>query len=359
MTTATIASPAWRVADLEADTSWIFRLDERAQQDLAATVRAAYAPGKSLFDYTRDDFDLGAATPVLRAAFAEAKDGRGIALVKGLPREELTEQQFELLSWAIGLHTGVPRPQGKASHYISAVRNEGTDYRSSTGRGYSSNSELDFHVDGADIVTLACYNAAREGGQSMVTSSVTAHDQLQAERPDLAALMHRDFHFSRQAEQAPDEGPFYGQPIFDEAGGRLFTKWNRNRVQSAQKLEGVPPLSDAQREAMDKLDEILRRPELMFQMWLEPGDLQILNNHVMLHSRTNFVDFDEPERRRLLFRLWLAVPDSVALPDSWRHAYRSTAPGSVRGGILGQAHDAERQAFDRRQAETHGMKIAS
>ena len=151
----------------------------------------------------------------------------------------------------------------------------------------------------------------------MITSSLTARHQLMAERPDLAELAHREFYFSRQNEQAPDEAPFYGQPLFDFADGLVFGKWNRNRVESAQKIKGVPKLSDGQREAMNVLDEILRRPDLMFTMYLEPGDLQVLNNHVILHSRTDFIDFHQPMQKRLLFRLWLAPPDSVRLPVSW------------------------------------------
>ena len=100
----------------------------------------------------------------LRTAFAQATEGRGIALLRGLPREGVSEQEFALMTWAIGLHVGVARPQGKATQYQSAVRNVGTVYRSSTGRGYSSNAELDFHTDGSDMVALTCYNKARAGG---------------------------------------------------------------------------------------------------------------------------------------------------------------------------------------------------
>ena len=67
-----------------------------------------------------------------------------------MPREELNHEEFRLLSWVIGLKTGVARPQGN-SQYISAVRDVGTDYRAANGRGYSSNAELDFHVDVADL----------------------------------------------------------------------------------------------------------------------------------------------------------------------------------------------------------------
>lgn len=351
-----IDSPAaWKVADLEGDRSWTIRLDDAARNHLAIMVKQAFVAERPFFDYDRADFDLGPAGVPIAAAMKEALHGRGLALVRGLPRDGLSEKEFELLNWAIGLHTGVARPQGRATQYISEVRNAGTDYRSASGRGYSSDAKLDFHADGGDLATLGCYNTARSGGQSMITSSVTARRLLIAERPDLAEIAHGDFYFSRQNEEAPDETPFYGQPLFDVEDGHVFCKWNRNRVQSAQKIEGVPSLSDKQRETMDVLDAILQRPDLMFTMYMEPGDLQIMNNHVLLHSRTRFIDHDAPEKKRLLSRLWLAPPDSVRLPDSWRHFFRSVEPGTVRGGIRGHAYDDECRAFENRQAACHGM----
>ena len=347
----------WNVAELTADPGWVFPLDDRARRDLTETVRRARDPGKTLLEYRREDFDLGTAGPVIAAAFREIRDGRGIALVRGLPRAGITEAEFELLTWAIGLHSGVPRPQGKATHYLSAVRNVGTDYRSSTGRGYSSNAELDFHTDGADIVGLTCFNQGLSGGKSMITSSVAAYHVLAGERPDLAEILRQPFHFSRQAEQAPDEAAFYPNPIYDTEDGRLHSKWNRNRVNSAQKIDGVPQLTPAQREAMDLLDEILRRSALMYEMYLQPGDLQLLNNHTTLHSRTEFVDPDDPAMKRLLFRLWLAPPDGRKLPDSWKPFFRSVDPASVRGGILGHHHDERCVAFEARQAAALGMKV--
>ena len=62
------------------------------------------------------------AWPVIKRALAQVKQGRGIALVRGLPREGVSEQEFELMTWALGLHTGVARPQGRQTHYISGVR---------------------------------------------------------------------------------------------------------------------------------------------------------------------------------------------------------------------------------------------
>lgn len=346
---------AWRVADLNADRSWVVELDDDARRHLAAMMHAAHDPDRPLFDYAASDFDLGPAAAPIHAAFEEALAGRGIALIKGLPRDGMDEAEYKLLNWAIGLNVGVARPQGKASPYIAAVRDAGVDYRSASGRGYSSNAKLDFHVDGADVGTLGCYNTAKAGGETMFTSGIAAYETLKAERPDLAEIAGADFFFSRQNEAAPDEGEFYGQPLIDIAEGRLFVKWNRNRVQSAQRIEATPRLTDIQRETMDVMDEILRRPEMMLTLRLEPGDLQVFNNHAMLHSRTDYEDHPEPEKKRLLWRLWLAPPGSPRLPESWRDFYRAVEPGTVRGGIRGHSHDERCLAFDRRQAATLGM----
>jgi hypothetical protein len=353
-------SPAcWNAAELEANRKrWTFALDDRARRDLLATLKKARDPDKSLLDYRREDFDLGSAWPVIDAAFTETKRGLGVVLVKGLPRDGVDEKGFELLTWAIGLHAGVGRPQGKASHYLSAVRDVGTAYRTGTGRGYSSNAELDFHTDSADLVGLACYNKAKAGGMSITTSSLAAFQCMQEEFHDLAGWLLRPVHFSRQGEQAADEEPSYPHPIFDERDGKLFSKWNWNRVTSAQKLEGVPKISARHQEALDVFDKLVRRPELAHTMWLEPGDFQIINSHVTLHSRTDFTDHDDPAQKRLLFRLWLAPPDGDRLPDSWRVLYRAIDRGTVRGGITGQAYDERCKAFERRQAAALGMRLA-
>jgi hypothetical protein len=348
---------AWTVHDLRADPAWVFDLDDRARRDLVGTVRVAADPDKTLFDYQRADFDLGTAAPVIAAAVREIKDGRGFAMLHGLPREGVTAAEFELLTWAIGLHAGVARPQGKASQFLSAVRDAGTAYRTGRGRGYSSSADLDFHTDSADIALLTCYNVAQSGGMSMVTSSVAAHNVMAKERPDLAEVLHRPYWFSRQQEQAPDEAPAYPNPIYDQAAGVLCSKWNRNRLISAQQIEGVAALTPRQHEALDLLDAVLRRPDLMYSMYLRPGDMQLLNNHVTLHSRTEFVDHDDHALKRTLFRLWLAPPDWPRLPDSWQPAYGSVDAATVRGGIKGQAYDDTRRAYERRQADALGMQV--
>lgn len=351
---------AWTVDDLERDTRWIIRLDDDDRADLLAGLDAGSSPGKALFDYRRRVFPFGERVlSKLRGAVDEAQHGLGAALVKGLPRAGLSAEAFELLTWAIGLHLGVARPQDRHTRYLNAVKDVGVDYRSPTGRGYSSKAELDFHVDSGDVVLLSCYNQAPVGGDSICSSAVTAWRRLVAERPDLAQALEQPVPYSRQGEQPEGEAPFWMTPVFARTDENVFCRWNRNRIFNGMKLPGAPPVSASQLEGMEYLDTILRRPDVMFRMRLEPGDVQILSNFTTLHSRTSFDDDPDPQKKRTLYRLWLSTPNGLRLPAPWTVTWGSAEPGVVRGGNRGHHYDAACREFEERQAREMGMSVAA
>ncbi len=333
----------WRAKELADDSGWIYTFDASERKAMRDAVLQA-PKRERLLDYRKGDFDLASAGALLAQALEQVKHGRGVAVLRGLPREHIGEDEFALLTWAIGLHSGVARPQGAKTQYISAVRDEGTVYRSGRGRGYSSSAQLDYHTDSADLVFLSCYNRAVSGGLSLTTSSLAAYDEMQKEHPSLVRWLREPLHFSRQGEEAPDEGPTCEQPVYDIADGSLVCRWNWNRVNSAQQLEG-----------MECYDAIVRQPGLVHDFWMEPGDLQIINSHRTLHSRTAFEDHEDASLKRLMYRLWIAPADSAPLPASWAQLFRHIEPGVVRGGIRGMAYDDKCEAFERRQATDAGV----
>lgn len=351
--------PVWQRADLEADHSWIRRLDDAAVDGLRRAVEHARGTGKSLLQLDRADFPLPPSVhEVLRWVVDQTQRGYGVALVRGIPTEQLGEDEARLLFWGLGLHLGVARPQGRKSQFMSDVRAEGGEYRSPTGRGYNTNASLDFHSDASDVVALLCRHDAKSGGESLITSSFVAHNQMLGERPDLVDLLHQPFVYSRQGEQAAEEAPYYEMPIFGERNGRFACRYVRNHITGAQvAFREVPRLTPGQTEALDVFDSILARPELCFRMFLEPGDIQFLNNYVVLHSRTKFEDHPEPDRRRHLLRLWLAIPEAQMLPLSFKAFYKDVESAAVRGGHRGQGITPEMEAYERRLAGEHGMAM--
>ncbi len=355
--TTTARRIGWDIKTLEQSKNWRFALDPATALEILRVVRHARTADKKILSYRKSDFPIEHLVEVFHAAMAEVTDGLGIAMISGLPRQGVSEQEFALMTWAIGLHLGVARPQDRHTAYLNKVQDIGTDYRSPTGRGYSSNAKLDFHVDGSDVVLLSCFNQALEGGMSICASSIRAYQVLCEERPDLAPAMKELFPFSRNGEHQADESAWFMAPLVGVQDGLPFVAWNRNRLINALKLEHVPPITALQWEAVGYFDGLLRRPDLMFATFLQPGDLQILNNQTILHSRTAFVDAEHEEEKRTLFRLWLAVPNSRRLPPMWEHYSGTRQEATVRGGSRGFKYDDVCREFDSAQASAMGMSL--
>ena len=116
-------------------------------------------------------------------------------------------------------------------------------------------------------------------------------------------------------------------------------------------------MSDAQHAAIDLLDDILRRPSVMYAMHLAPGDMQLLNSHVTLHSRTEFEDHDDPAAKRLLFRLWLAPPDARALRRLGGPATAALPPAPYAAASGARPMTRTRRAFEQPQAPALGTLL--
>lgn len=343
---------AWRAADMERDRSWILALAPEQRRHLADLAKRQLERGLDLRDYRREDFPLGSAMETIARAVEIVRHGRGLALLKGLPAEELSEEAFRLLTWGIGLNLGVAVPQGRESQLISPVRDAGNVYRTGKGgRGYSSRAGLDYHNDGSDLTILSCMRQAKSGGQSFVASSIFAHNRLVREAPEHAETLYGEFWFTRQGEEAEDEEPVYRTSVFAEHGGELFARYNRKNIVFAQGQHGVPELEPRQAAALDAFEGALD----VLGFVLEPGDAQLFNDYRLVHSRSEFEDHPEPERKRLLYRLWLSLPGTPALPPGWDGFYRSTRASSVRGGIRGRNFDAHSRDYTARQAAAFGM----
>jgi len=68
-------------------------------------------------------------------------------------------------------------------------------------------------------------------------------------------------------------------------------------------------MGEAELAVLDHFEAVTKRPELMLEFTLQPGEMYFINNYTIRHARTAFDDCDaEEERRRHLLRLWLDVP---------------------------------------------------
>ncbi len=356
MRTPIQSQAAWRPAEVAASQRWLRPLAGAEIEAAIAMLDSVRAGGKPMLQLTRTDVPLGAFAPVLRELTQELEHGIGFKTLRGLPAGRFSAEDNRLLFWAIGCHLGVARPQGKASQLMSDVRAAGGEYRGAGGRGYNTNAELDYHVDGTDVVGLYCLQTARTGGLSRVASSVSIHNEILRRDPALVERLYEPFPHNRQNEEAPDEPPFYLAPVYSLRDGHFAARYIRNHVRSSQLRTDTPRLDARGHRALDVIQELAEADAFRFDMVLQPGDMQFVNNHVLVHSRTHFEDHEDPARRRHLLRLWLSVPDARPLAPGLHDAYKSVEPNTVRGGFKGQNITPELRAYQARAAAALGMR---
>ena len=349
MSTATarpITGPeAWHGSDLVRTTDWIRPISAAAIDEIDRALRIVKARGLAWRDIRREDFPLPGFSRDLAAVSHELEHGRGVVLLRGLPVERYTEDELRQVYWGIGAHLGAARFQNAHGELIGDVRDELRAYGQVNQPGVEqkpgepvtsrykarSSGPLRFHTDRADVVGLLCVRQARRGGISQIVSSVAIHNAILERRPDLLMLLHQDYYRTREGEELGGNRRWYALPVFGVRDGRFTSQYSRTFVEAAQRIDGIPKLTAAQDEALDMLAEIAE--ELCFEMELQAGDIQLLNNHVTYHARTAFEDDAAAGRDRLLFRLWLSMPNSRALSPGFEVLWGSVEPGALRGGI--------------------------
>jgi hypothetical protein len=342
----TIAQPitgpmVWRGEDLARSTDWIRTLGPAEVDELDAALRAVERRGLDWHTMTRADFAIPGLSRSLAEVSRELEDGRGLVLLRRIPVERYTEDELRILYWGLGLHLGTPRYQNPNGELMGDVRDESRLYgsvreavtpgelRSSRNKARSA-GPLRFHTDRVDVVTLLCVRPAARGGFSKVASAVAVHNVILERRPDLHALLCAPYYHSRQGEAGGDS-KYYAMPLFAVRDGRFTSQYSRTFVEAAQRIPGVPRMTAAQDEALDLWAEVCE--ELCYSMDMKPGDIQLLNNHVVYHARTTYEDGPAPGRDRFLMRLWLSMPNSRALPEGYDALWGSIEAGALRGGI--------------------------
>lgn len=323
---------AWVAADMADPSIWSWSLSA-AQVDevLTAVDRLAITSADDLAGITAAEFVLPTLTPCLAAMADELLNGRGFELIRGLPVAQMTELQASAAFVGIGTHLGSARSQNADGDLLGHVRNVGADVNDPTVRIYQTDERQTFHTDSTDTVGLLCLETASTGGDSLLVSAGAIYNRMLEESPELARLLFEQVATDRRGEVPPGAEPFFRIPVLSWFDDHLTVIYQRQYIDSAARFPSAPPLGDAMAAALDRFDEIANDPAMHIRMRLEPGDMQFVHNHDLLHDRTGFVD--RPERPRHLLRLWLSMPGDRALPPIFASRYGSITVGD-RGGIV-------------------------
>jgi len=308
---AMVKDPAvWTGTDIAARQSWKYVLKDEDIVDLkhmALSVRQQInSDPNQLLGLSKAAFDIGSFSQRLATLFSELKAGLGIALIKGLPVDEMDAIDVAIIYWGIGLHLGEATANNPEGDMLGHITDLGKTQKDANSRGYQTREAMDYHCDQSDIVGLICLRTAKSGGVSRIASSVAMYNELLRTSPAHASVLTEPLYWSKMGEYAEGEQPFYQSPVFNFIDGQCCISFGPTHIEKGHALPDTPDLTQMQRDAIRLAEEIAHKQR--FDMVLEPGDMQFLNNYVVLHTRSAYKDHDDPAKKRLLWRLWLMNP---------------------------------------------------
>lgn len=309
-----VVDPAgWDPDELRDVDRWCYNLSRSEQDEIVAAVKASVRAGVPLEKISRESFRLGALAPLMEDVRRELMDGRGVVRLRDFPVDRLSHEENFYGYLGLGAHIGSIEPQNQHGHLIGHIKNLRNTRTVEDPRGYQSYLGSSFHVDSTDLVGLLCLCEARSGGESRLASSVTVYNRLLAEHPEVIEPLMMDFYKSRYGEYLEGEKPYYKTPIFAFVDGYFSALGYSTGFAAAQGIEGVPPLTQAQVDARPVYTKAVE--ECSIDMPFRKGDVQFLNNYVIVHARHTFTDWPEVDRKRYLLRLWLNDATGRPMPE--------------------------------------------
>jgi alpha-ketoglutarate-dependent taurine dioxygenase len=330
----------WRSEELYTNTDrWQYRINDSERKELDGALTHLKSMETHSKQINKADFPLPTLQKKLKAISDFVELDYGIFLLRGIAVNDYSIADLKLLYAGIGSHLGTAVAQSKEGELIGDVGDTGKKLKEKTGRGTTTKDALPFHTDRCDIVTLFCLKQSKKGGQSRVVSALAIYEKIKKTRPDLIELLENDYYHARAAWETNGESTAYPLPIFNKDNGNFVVRYLRHFINVAQDIEGVPKMTAQQIEALNLVEQLADNAALCADMDFEPGDIQILNNFVSLHSRAGYED-DENEKRHLL-RLWLSAPNSRPLTSSFKVLFGKVGAGEIRGGVPMNKHIEE------------------
>jgi hypothetical protein len=300
---------AWKVADFKSPADYTIELTAAQLSDIERAIRQIKAAGLGLDDLQREHFELPSLRPVIDEVRRQIEVGRGFVVLRRLPVEDYSKDEVGMIFWGLGTHLGRGLSQSVLGDRLGHVKDFSRE--DPLARAYRNKQELSPHTDSCDLVGLACLRDAETGGVSRLSSALTVHNLMLEEHPELLERLYRGYVFHRRGEEQPGELPYtpYRVPVYSNTEGKVSARYVRTYVEAGEAAAGRP-MGGADLAALDRFEEISKRPELMLDFTLRPGEMYFINNYTILHARTAFDDGDaEEDRRRHLLRLWLDVPE--------------------------------------------------
>lgn len=311
-----IAPGAWKGPEIDWRREGLHELNA----DQIAEIDRALAHLKSLGDVdfpeiTRENFPLDSVGALMASLPQRLRDGCGFLMLRGLPRERYSDDDMARVYFGLGAYIGTTMTQSYLGDLIGHVVNV-SDYEPKS-RGYRKGGGQLMHTDSCDIIGLMCLRTAISGGESRITSALTVHNYMAKQHPELFEVLTEGLYLKRTDEDGRHATRTYSEhkvPFFAEQDGEVICYLPTGYARLAEK-SGQRPYTEAESQALYHVRKASAMPEHYLDMGFKDGDIQFLNNRIMVHGRTDYEDATELAQRRHLLRMWLRVESWPAMPE--------------------------------------------
>lgn len=255
--------------------------------------------------------------------------GDGYLLIKGFPVSTKNVNALETELLKLSFTFGIPVSQSNKNNFIVRVEDIIGKNEPSTSltRGYEYSGALPPHNDRCDLFMLVGIQASSQGGKTRLINSKIICNQLANDYPDVYEILQRDFPVDH-SKFTEKQGDISSYPIISQTTeGDILFWYTRPFIENAAKFDIKNGLKKEQVRALHILDKIIE--ENIEAYLLQKGDVLLVNNHKTLHGRQKFLEGD----KRLLYRVWLSIPNGKKLPTKYLKLFGRVQEGTYRGGV--------------------------
>lgn len=155
---AAIEGPSvWYGPSMQARTDWVYQLTADDIAEVEHAMQPLVDREADIAQIRQADFALPTLGAKITAICDEVINGRGFALMRGLPVDKWSIRQSATAYFGIGAHFGNARSQNGKGHILGHVQDLGRDaVNDPTARIYQTAERQTFHTDSCDIVALLC-----------------------------------------------------------------------------------------------------------------------------------------------------------------------------------------------------------
>ena len=310
----------WTGVELSQNDDWIIKLTPSDLKELNTAVMNIQRRNIPVQEITTNDFLLPHLSARLQAFAEELKNGRGFGVIRGIPVENYTEEACKIISWGLCSYLGTGVPQSRQGEWINHVidlsdvtnTNKPDFVRALSRTELRSNyegGELRWHTDSTELIALFCLKKAKSGGESRLASSAKLHNMMLEKNPAcLKALYDGYYYMSLPYDDKTKTLKLSSDriPVFRRRGKSVSCYYIPQVVERAIDRANIF-YTAIENDARELIQSKANTPGIAHEFMLEPGDLEVINNLIVMHARKKYKDHSKVDKRRHLLRLWMAT----------------------------------------------------